>query len=286
MYCGRCDRNFYCYNLDCMEERIEAIVKDIELYTGNALVDVEKHFYADGATDAVVFRLGGKYLVKITDLNTVRTQVEFFRQNHDAAFQNLVCYSEELLYLCFDFIDGVHYPDSDMDAEDAVVQLSRIVANYPKYPHGGYGFLNEEHISWRAFLLDEIEYARRNIGEISTEKVMEALEIAGKYNPEQYLVHGDFGAHNFLVENGILRVIDPMPMVGDYLYDFYFALLSSVKIFGELGEDLIYRYFDERDLGYRRALTAIALYVRMSRAALYDRDNFQAYIDLYERFKI
>ena len=89
-----------------MEEKVEAIIKDVELYTGNYLGDAEKRYYTDGATDAKVFSLAKKYLIKITDLNTIKTQVEFFRQNHDAAFQNLVCHSEDLGYLCFDFIDG------------------------------------------------------------------------------------------------------------------------------------------------------------------------------------
>jgi hypothetical protein len=269
-----------------MEEKVEAIIKDVELYTGNYLGDAEKRYYTDGATDTKVFSLAKKYLIKITDLNTIKTQVEFFRQNHDAAFQNLVCHSEDLGYLCFDFIDGERFLDGEISPEETILQLSRIVGSYCRYPHDGYGFLNEEHVSWRAFLLDEIEYARRNIGEISTEKVMTALDIAGRHNPEQFLMHGDFGAHNFLVEKGKIRVIDPMPLVGDYLYDFYFALLSNNKIFDELGMEAIYRYFGERDLGYRRALMVVALYVRMSRAAIYDEEHLQAYIDLYRNIAV
>ncbi len=112
---------------------------------------------------------------------------------------------------------------------------------------------------------------------------MAALEVAGRDNPEQYLLHGDFGTHNFLIEDGKIRVIDPMPAVGDYLYDFYFALLSNVSIFLELSADYIYSFFTDRDLEYKKALTIVALYVRMSRAALYDKDRLQSYIQLYEQ---
>ena len=66
----------------------------------------------------------------------------------------------------------------------------------------------------------------------------------------------------------------------DYLYDFYFALLSDVDVFIRLGEEMVMSYF-ERDVEYKKALLIIALYVRMSRAAKYDAANLQKYKDLY-----
>jgi hypothetical protein len=95
-------------------------------------------------------------------------------------------------------------------------------------------------------------------------------------------MHGDFGTHNFLVNNGKIYVIDPMPVVGDFLYDFYFAVLSDTKIFTKVGEDFVFSFF-ERDMKEKRALATIALYVRMSRAWKYDRENFKAYVDMYEK---
>jgi fructosamine-3-kinase len=101
--------------------------------------------------------------------------------------------------------------------------------------------------------------------------------------PKQYLMHGDFGTHNFLLEaDGTIRVIDPMPMVGDRVYDFYFAVLSNVGIFRNLGEDYLAQFFSDVDLRYRRALMTIALYVRMSRAAYYDNEHLPDYEKLYE----
>lgn len=265
-----------------MNEKEKAVISDIEKQLEVPLDGLEVKYYTDGATDATVFNLGNEYLVKITDLNTVQTQREFLQQNPDGVFQDLLCSSDELCYECFKFIDGIHYNDALIDAKDAAEQIYKIVSQYREYPHDGYGFLNEEHVSWRAFLLDEIEYARRTIPEVSTDKVMSALEKAGAENPKQYLMHGDFGTHNFLLEGAKIRVIDPMPVVGDYLYDFYFALLSNTKIFTQLGEEYVYHFFPERDISYKRAVMTVALYVRTSRAAIYDKDNLQAYLDLYD----
>ena len=228
-----------------MDQKVAAVIADIEQRLGADLSGVVPHFYSDGATDATVFNLADKYLVKITDLNTIRTQAEFLQENPNDVFQSLLCSNEKLGYECFEFIDGIHYDEGLIDAKVATEQIAEIVRNYRKYPHDGYGFLNEEHVSWRAFLLDEIEYARRTIPNVSTEKVMSAL------------------------------------VVGDYLYDFYFALLSNVEIFTRLGADYIYSFFPERDGSYKRAILTVALYVRMSRAATYDKKNLPAYFDLY-----
>ena len=46
-----------------------AAIADIEQRLGVDLSGVVPHFYSDGATDATVFNLADKYLVKITDLN-------------------------------------------------------------------------------------------------------------------------------------------------------------------------------------------------------------------------
>jgi hypothetical protein len=72
-----------------------------------------------------------------------------------------------------------------------------------------------------------------------------------------------------------------MPAVGDYLYDFYFAVLSDTDIFTKVGEDYIFSFFD-RDMAEKKALATIALYVRMSRAFKYDRENFEAYVKMYQ----
>ena len=47
------------------------IVHDIERQLCARLHDLPAVFYSDGATDATVFNLGDKYLVKISDLKKI-----------------------------------------------------------------------------------------------------------------------------------------------------------------------------------------------------------------------
>lgn len=257
------------------------IVHDIERQLGVRLHDLPAVFYSDGATDATVFSLGDKYLVKVTDLQTIQTQREFLTRVPEGVFQKLLCWNEGLGYECFEFIEGEHYDKSKIDPKKAILQIKNIVESYPEYPYENYGFLGDEKPTWREFLLDEIEYAARTIPNISQARVMAALDTVGDCAPKQYLMHGDFGTHNFLLHDGKIRVIDPMPVVGDRLYDFYFAILSDTDIFEDLSEDYFLGFFDGYEMEYKKALLTIALYVRMSRAAKYDKANLNKYIKLY-----
>lgn len=257
------------------------VLGDIYKKIGVDLSREKLTFYKDGATESKVFSVNDKYLVKITSHATVRTQREFLEKVNHPAFQKLLCFDDALHYECYEFIEGKHYSEAPLDAREAVKQIAGIVESYPEYACDGYGFLEDEKKSWRDFLLDEIEYAEKRIPNISKDRVIWALGVAGAKQPKKYLMHGDFGTHNFLINNNTIRVIDPMPMVGDRLYDFYFAILSNCNIFTELGLDYIFSFFDDYDLEYKRALLVIALYVRMSRAAVYDEKNLGKYIEMY-----
>ncbi len=258
------------------------VLEDVREKIQVDLFDDPLEFYTDGATNSTVFSARKKYLIKITDKKTVQVQREFLTHNKSTAFHKMLCSDDNLHYECVEFVDGVRYKIGDLPPEETIAQLARIVAGYELYEHNGYGFLGDEKRTWREFLLDEIQYASKRLPGVSQKKVMMALAEIGDYAPEKRLLHGDFGAHNFLLENGTrIRVIDPMPVVGDFLYDFYFAVFSNPKIFDEVSEDTVYRYFTGRDRWYKEALATIALYVRTSRAAVYDMDHFGIYKEKY-----
>jgi len=273
--------------IDSVAELIDRllVLEDIYKQIGVDLSRKELCFYKDGATQSKVFSADQKYLVKITSHSTVRTQREFLSRIAHPAFQNLLCWDDELHYECYEFVVGRHYKEAPLEPIEAIRQLVGIVAAYPEYRHDGYGFLENEKASWYDFLLDEIEYAQLRIPDISQDNVLRALRIAGAKNPKKYLMHGDFGTHNFLISNKMIRVIDPMPMVGDRLYDFYFAVFSNVNIFDSVSLEYCLSFFGEHEREYREALMVIVLYVRASRAAVYDKENLNKYLTLYQEWK-
>ncbi len=265
------------------DEKLSQVIEDLskKLKKRN-LRDAEVHFYTDGWTGAIVFSLNKQYLIKITNAETIETQAEFLEWDPTDSLQTVLCYDTEIGYICFEYIDGEKFTGNEIEPHEAIRQIANIVQNYKRVMEPGYGFLRHKFKTWRAFLEDEVEYARGYIPNVSLDKVRDALNVIGDSRPKRYLLHGDFGAHNFLVKDGRIHVIDPMPAVGDNLYDFYFAVLSDTDIFTKVGEDYIFEFFD-RDMTEKKALATIALYVRMSRAFKYDRENFEAYMEMYKK---
>ena len=264
---------------DLIEKRL--IFDDIRTKISVDLQESKPQYYTDGSTDSTVFSIDNKYLIKISDQRTVREQVEFLTTNTSDVFQKYLCSDEELEYACLGFIEGEHYKDDPVEAYSAAKQIADIVSSYAPYSCDNYGFMNDMKPTWYDFMLDEVEYASQRIPDLPRDAVNAALEKMRGVEPEKRMLHGDFGTHNFLVKDGIIRVIDPMPVIGDKLYDFYFAILSNIGIFPELGLDYIFSFFDEYDRDYKEALLTIALYVRTSRAAAYDQAHLDRYIELY-----
>ena len=86
--------------------------------------------------------------------------------------------------------------------------------------------------------------------------------------------------HNFIVNNNQINVIDPMPVVGDNLYDFYFSIYSDTDIFEYVTIDEVLSYFD-REEKIKKAILTIAFFIRMSRAFVYDNHEFYKYTKYY-----
>lgn len=259
------------------------LIKDIEEKL-NINFDLSNiHYFTDGATDSIVFSIDDKYLIKIVDELTYNTQVEFLGKYKNNYFQKLIYSNKYLSYLCFEYIEGNKInSDTIFDINDIINQIYNITSNYSKYNYDGYGYLFEDYNkTWYDFLYDEIIYSKKEIENISIGKVTNALNIIKKYDVDKYLIHGDFGIHNFLFNNGEIKVIDPMGVVGDYLYDFYFAIFSDSDIFTKTNIEHILSFYDN-DLQYKKALLTIVIYIRMSRAHKYDIGNFDIYLDLYE----
>lgn len=264
---------------------LEEIISDLQ----SALnVKINKNnivYYTDGATDSIVFSIDNKYLVKTVDDNTFNTQLEFLKFYEDIdEFQKIIHFNKSLKYICFLYIEGDKFYQTKVNSNTAVNQIYNIVRKYKKYDYKDFGYLYEDEKSWYEFLCDEVNYSYDKIKhlDISINKVSDALEIVKNYKVEKYLIHGDFGTHNFLVNKSKIKVIDPMPVVGDYLYDFYFSIFSDVSIFESTNLNSILKYFD-RDDTYKRAMVIITFFIRMSRSYVYDKDHFNAYLDYYNK---
>lgn len=273
---------------------IEEILNDLERKLNIEIDEDSIKYYTDGATESKVFKIMAVvnnkerlYIVKTVDDLTLKSQIEFLKfYNNIEQFQSVIFYNKDLKYICFEFIEGTKLSSAlNIDNMDIIKQIKQIVEKYKSYEDDTYGYIyDNENMSWIDFLKEEIRYAMPKVkdSDLPFDILDKSIKIISKYKIDKYLIHGDFGAHNFLINNSNkLMVIDPMPVIGDPMYDFYFAVLSSPKIFKKIEDNELLKYFD-KPYEYKISLYIIVLFIRLSRAYVYDRENLETYV---KRFK-
>ena len=130
---------------------------------------------------------------------------------------------------------------------------------------------------------DEVTYSSLNLKKLIPNRkvVNKCINILENYPFDKKLLHGDFGTHNFIQDNGkLVGVIDPMPVIGDYLYDLLFAIVSNVDILSSLSLDDIYCLVDEPTEKVKALLT-IVLYCRISRCLKYHPEDVAKYMEVW-----
>lgn len=267
-----------------MQENIAIIIEDIKLNLDKNVDISSIKYFTDGVSGSTVFCLNDKYLVKTMDELELKAQVTFLSiyTNIDE-FAKLLYTNEFLGFAVFEFVDGVLFKYKSN--VKIVETLYSIVSRYSLFSYDYYGYLYEDEKSWYEFLKDETtnEIDILQSDNLSNDKLKDALLFIKNEKIPKYLLHGDFGAHNFMIDkNNSLKVIDPMPVVGDRLYDFYFAIFSSIEIFKDLSIEYILSFFDE-NINHKRNILIVALYIRMIRAYKYNRDDFDIYYDWFKK---
>lgn len=146
-----------------MSYSIEHIINDLSNHLKIDIEDKDIHFFNEGTTESIVFSISNKYLIKIVDDNTLKTQMEFLKFYKDVPeFQKIVFYNKHLKYLCFEYIDGEKISkNSTINSDDILMKICSIVKQYKEYSCDNYGYLWDNHKTWVEFLLDEVKYASR-----------------------------------------------------------------------------------------------------------------------------
>lgn len=98
----------------------------------------------------------------------------------------------------------------------------------------GWGWKESPVQSWNEFLTTNVMEAHENVRRyISEEEYRTVFKLAnspsrGTGINQPFLLHGDLGFHNFIFqENDLYGVIDPLPVLGDPIYDLIYAFCST-----------------------------------------------------------
>lgn len=238
-------------------------------------------YFNDGASRRVIL-LNNKYLIKQNTQLILQAEVEFLQKNTSQYFQDIVYIDPHCEFVVYSFIPGeVMYAVDNIS--DTLEQLIEITKNYQAYEKDGFGYLNEEVQSWSQFLKNEIKYSSKNVTEYipNTELVNNCISTLEKYPFRKKLLHGDFGTHNFIKQDGkLIGVIDPMPVIGDPLYDLLFAVVSNTDILFNINLKKIYSLINEPKEKVK-ALLIIVLYSRISRCLKYHPNDIDIYMNFW-----
>lgn len=197
-------------------------------------------------------------------------------------FIKAIYVSNEYKYMVYNFIEQDR--NVDYNKIKLINQIYDLVKEERKIENHQFGYIDNPLPSWYEFLNAEIKHSLKLLEEdtkIDLKIVLKALKIAKKEKVEAYLVHGDLGVHNFIIKDKLINVINPIGLIGDYLYDFYYAILSDYSITDNLDIDFVISYFDRKEK-YKKALFIIVYFIRMARAYKYNKADYEKFLNDYK----
>ena len=146
-----------------------------------------------------------------------------------------------------------------------------------------YGYIEKPSTSWTEFLKEEVNDASKIFPDSANflPIVNEAINELNKFPFEKKLIHGDFGAHNFIKrDEKFIAAIDPTPIAGDPTYDLLFALVSNIDLIPFLSIDYLTSYTKEQKEKVI-ALLKVVLFLRICRCIKYNKEDLETYLDFW-----
>jgi hypothetical protein len=189
-----------------------------------------------GGTDSTVGALGtpsvpNMYVVKSNTNERIAAEFQFYRLYHALPLLPKVKYVDpEFRFLIYPFIPGETRYSRGTKQKLMSELVNHMIQHYvqPERPDD-YEWVEDPRRTQQ-----DIDYAQSVIVSHITEEdhdlVKEIYMRKSKrvLKKRLYVLHGDFGVHNFLFANGRLSgIIDPIPVIGRPLYDLLYAFCSS-----------------------------------------------------------
>ncbi len=252
-----------------MEKNIGNLINDFKNKLNIELQIQDINVQTPGISSSLLFNIKNKYLYKIySNISDYNNSKYFFDSYKDSCFfQHIIFEIEEESSLCLNYLCGELLYNNDGDYSYLINQIYDIVSNYKIYDGTYYKLFNNSYNNFVDYLRETINW---NYVEGFDLKCLEKnFDILCKYNYPSYILHGDFGSHNFIICNNKIKVIDPCTKIGDKLYDFYCGILSDPIIFKNLKKEQILNYFEEYEMEYKEALFNICFVYRMLIAIKY-----------------
>ncbi|MFS8352745.1 aminoglycoside phosphotransferase family protein [Bacillus nitratireducens] len=241
-----------------------------------------------GGTTSTVYLLDGKYVVKSNGLEVIREEANFLSFYEGNALFSKLLYKEPLhTYFVYSFLEGSTSCEQGYKRSTLITLVKEVINKYKFVPGAdGWGWKESLIQSWNEFLTANVMEAYENVRRyISEEEHRIVLKLANSPNRgtginQPFLLHGDLGFHNFIFqENELYGVIDPLPALGDPIYDLIYAFCSTPEDVTKETIDYVMKqcvfHKNERDL-YEEIV--IGLYLRIDTCIRHHPKDLEDYL--------
>ncbi|EEL86984.1 aminoglycoside phosphotransferase [Bacillus cereus] len=241
-----------------------------------------------GGTTSTVYLLDGKYVVKSNGSEVIREEANFLSFYEGNALFSKLLYKEPLhTYFVYSFLEGSTSCEQGYKRSTLITLVKEVINKYKFVPGAdGWGWKESLIQSWNEFLTANVMEAYENVRRyISEEEHRIVLKLANSPNRgtginQPFLLHGDLGFHNFIFqENELYGVIDPLPALGDPIYDLIYAFCSTPEDVTKETIDYVMKqcvfHKNERDL-YEEIV--IGLYLRIDTCIRHHPKDLEDYL--------
>ncbi|PGM90812.1 phosphotransferase [Bacillus cereus] len=241
-----------------------------------------------GGTTSTVYLLDGRYIVKSNESEVIREEVNFLSFYEGNTLFSKLLYMEPLnRYIMYSFLEGSTSCEHGYKRITLSTLVKEVINKYEIVSEAdSWGWKESPVQSWNEFLTTNVMEAHENVRwYISDEEYRTVLKLANSPKRDAgidkpFLLHGDCGFHNFIFqENKLYGVIDPLPVLGDPLYDLIYAFCSTPEdltkeVIGYAIKPCIF-HKKERDL-YEEIV--IGLYLRIDTCIRHHPKDLEDYL--------
>ena len=108
---------------------IDVVQNDIEKQLNIMINEQDIHYFNEGKSEAVVFSIKNKYLIKVCSKIELDVYNEFLTKYKSEYFQKIYYINYDLSYICLSFTEGTKY-NNDLDNKYIIDSLYDITSNY------------------------------------------------------------------------------------------------------------------------------------------------------------
>lgn len=268
-----------------MKINIGKLIKDLNTHLNEDIQTEDITVHTPGMSNSLIFQIKNDYLYKLyyssEDYENSKDFFECYADNKH--FQHIKIKNDQEKSLCLTYLNGDLMYGKSGNYSFIIEKLYDIIKDYKEYNNPNIEKYNYGKSIWKDFLENNINYNYLDI--VDKNIIKENLDIIEKYPIKNYMLHGDFGTHNFIIDKDDVKVIDPCTVIGDKLYDFYCGIFSDPIIFENSNIDDILNYFEEYDMEYKKALLNLCFIYRMLIAVKYNYyTNVNIFYNWYNNF--